>query len=50
MQAGRISTPAIPGNKGASSVDISASTVVVKTETVDTYTTAFGTRHTGVNL
>ena len=50
MEAGRISTPAIPGNNGVASVEISASEVVVKTETVDNYTTAFGTRHIGVNI
>ena len=50
MQAGRISTLAVPGKNAVASVDISASEVVVKTETIDTYTTAFGTKHTGVNL
>ncbi len=50
MQAGSISTPEIPGKKVVSSVDISAREIVVRIETVDNYTTAFGTRHTGVNI
>lgn len=43
MQAGSISAIAIPGQPGVSSVNISASEVVVKTEIVDIYRTAFGT-------
>ncbi len=50
MQAGSISAPAIPGQPGVASADISVNEVTQQYQDATTYKTATGTRNIGVSF
>lgn len=50
MQAGSISAPAIPGQPGVASADISVNEVTPQYQETTTYKTATGTRNIGVSF